>query len=326
MADVNGMRTGFVLDKDGNRILPITHMSLIIGDDGKTILGSLEEVREAANQATEAVSEVDQRFEAVHEQIEGVGQQITDANAIISNVDNRIASVQSFENLPTNDSLIDGAIRYVINDKKYYSYTTAEGWKEMVTSGDGSGGDHGDDPYSHIWIGEEPPEDSNMVWIDTTSDGIVEGADDVSLLYQLMEKFAQMQNEINTLKKRVKYLEENGVFVPDDEDPDKPGVEDEPDYILFEDGSELLLEDDSGGVLLEVQIDDSDVEEEDEDDIILFEDGTDILLEDGTSLLLEVQEYNPKPSKPSIKENIILYEDGTEILYEDNTNILLEMQ
>ena len=325
MADVNGMRTGFVLDKDGNRILPITHMSLIIGDDGKTILGSLEEVREAANRATEAVSEVDQRFEDVHGQIEGVGQQITDANAIISNVDNRIASVQSFENLPTNDSLIDGAIRYVINDKKYYSYTTAEGWQEMVTSGDGSGGDHGDDPYSHIWIGEEPPEDSNMVWIDTTSDGIVEGTDDVSLLYQLMEKFAQMQNEINTLKKRVKYLEENGVFVPDDE-PDQPEVEDEPDYILFEDGSELLLEDDSGGLLLEVQIDDSVVEEEDEDDIILFEDGTDILLEDGTSLLLEIQEYNPKPSKPSIKENIILYEDGTEILYEDNTNILLEMQ
>ena len=47
MADVNGMRTGFVLDKDGNRILPITHMSLIIGDDGKTILGSLDEVSSA---------------------------------------------------------------------------------------------------------------------------------------------------------------------------------------------------------------------------------------------------------------------------------------
>ena len=325
MADVNGMRTGFVLDKDGNRILPITHMSLIIGDDGKTILGSLDEVRQAANQATDAISEMDQRFEGINVQIEGMDQSIANTNATLSHVDNRIATVQSFESLPTDDSLVDGAIRYVINDKKYYSYTTAEGWKEMVTSGDGSGGNHGDDPYSHIWIGEEPPEDSSMVWVDTTSDGIVEGADDVSLLYQLMEKFAQMQNEINTLKKRVKYLEENGVFVPDDE-PDQPEVEDEPDYILFEDGSELLLEDDSGGLLLEVQIDDSVVEEEDEDDIILFEDGTDILLEDGTSLLLEIQEYNPKPSKPSIKENIILYEDGTEILYEDNTNILLEMQ
>ena len=43
MADIKGMKTGFVLDKDGNRILPITHMSLIIGNDGQTIFATLEE-------------------------------------------------------------------------------------------------------------------------------------------------------------------------------------------------------------------------------------------------------------------------------------------
>lgn len=287
MADINKMRTGFVLDKDGNRILPITHMSLIIGDDGKTILGSLEEVRDAANQATDAVSEMSQTIGSYDQQIADANAAISGVDERVSNIDGRIATVQTVDNLPVDESLIDGAIRYVIDDKKYYSYTTAEGWQEMVTSGDGSGGggfDYENDIYSHIWVGAEPPENNNMVWVDTNTDGVIEGKDDVSLLYQLLDKFAEMQNEITTLKKRVKYLEENGVFDPGTGDDDSNTSEDF-DIILLEDGSSLMLEDDSGEMLLEIQ---TEKPSKDEGNIIMYEDGSGIYLEDGVPLLLEV--------------------------------------
>lgn len=286
MADVNGMRTGFVLDKDGNRILPITHMSLIIGDDGKTILGSLEEVRDAANQATDAVSEMSQTIGSYDQQIADANAAISGVDEKVSNIDYRIATVLTVEDLPVNESLMDGAIRYVVSEKKYFSYTVADGWQEMVTSGDGSGGgpNYEDDIYSHIWIGDEPPENNNMVWVDTTTDGVIEGKDDVSLLYQLLDKFAEMQNEITTLKKRVKYLEENGVFDPGTGDDDS-NTSDDFDIILLEDGSSLMLEDDSGEMLLEIQ---TEKPNKDEGNVIMYEDGSGIYLEDGVPLLLEM--------------------------------------
>lgn len=323
MADINGMRTGFVLDKDGNRILPITHMSLIIGNDGQTIMQAVDEVKEKADQATNAVSEMSQKIDEVDQKVIEADQQIDDINAIVSNVDNRIATVQSFDNLPIHDELKDGAIRYVIDDKKYYSYTVADGWQEMTTSGDGNGG-YVDDTYSHIWIGTEPPENSNMIWVDTTSDGVVESEDDMGLLRQVLSQLADMQAEINSLRRRVKYLEEHGTFNPDEpETPDIPVDED--DIILLEDGSSILLEDDSGELLLEVQIDDS--IEEDPDEVILLEDGTPLSLEDGSGdILMEIQIENA-PSKPSEEDvDAVLLEDGTYVLYEDGEKILLEMR
>lgn len=292
MADIKGMKTGFVLDKDGNRILPITHMSLIIGNDGQTIFATLEEQKAfidantaAINANAEAIVNVDNRVTEVDGKVSDTNNLIANIGDLVNDVGNRIASVQSFNDLQVDETLVDGAIRYVVDDKKYYSYTAADGWKEMTTSGEGGGGGgYIDDIYSHIWIGEEPPENNNMVWVDTTSDGVVEDKNDVSLLYQLLDKFAEMQNEITTLKKRVKYLEENGVFDPGTGDEDDDTSEDF-DIILLEDGSSLMLEDDSGEIILEVQ---TEKPNKDEGNVIMYEDGSSIYLEDGTALLLEI--------------------------------------
>ena len=286
MADINGMRTGFVLDKDGNRILPITHMSLIIGSDGKSILAELEETKAGISSNAEAIAGVDQRMIDLTDRLIEIDGKVLNANDLISEIGNRISSVQTFEDLVINETLADGAICYVVDDKKYYSYTTADGWKEMVTSGDGTGGggSYVDDIYSHIWIGTEPPENSNMIWVDTNTDGVVESEDDMGLLRMALEKITEMQNELNSLRRRVKYLEEHGTFDPDageDETPD-----DSDDIILLEDGTPLGLEDGSGDILMEIQTEKP--SEEEVNNAVLLEDGTYLLYEDGSKILLEM--------------------------------------
>lgn len=282
---INGMRTGFVLDGKGNRILPITHINLIIGDNGKSIRDSLDAV------------------------------------------DNKLVSVQTYEDLLAfnTEHLFDGSIAYVVNDKTYYSYTSS-GWELMTTGSSGPGVGDEEDPYAHIWVGAQPPENQNMVWIDTNSDGILEDESDINLLYRLLEEVNELKTEVVSLRKRVKYLEEHGVVVPDDpnqpEDPDDPVV-DVDDIILLEDGSELLLEDGSE-LLLEEQVVDEPPVQEQEDDCILLEDGSILLFEDGSSIVLEVQ--SEKPIVKPTTEKVLLFENNTEILLENGNTILLEMQ
>ena len=150
--------------------------------------------------------------------------------------------------------------------------------------GTGGGGGYIDDIYSHIWIGTEPPENSNMIWVDTNTDGVVESEDDMGLLRMALEKITEMQNELNSLRRRVKYLEEHGTFDPDaggDETPD-----DSDDIILLEDGTPLGLEDGSGDILMEIQTEKP--SEEEVNNAVLLEDGTYLLYEDGSKILLEM--------------------------------------
>ena len=242
---IDGYRTGFVTDPQGNRLLPITHINLIIDKDGKPI------------------------------------------SNIIDQLDNRLFNVGTYEQMLSlsTGNLMNGAICFVDDLETYYSYTTSNGWEIMTTSGNGSGGQI-EDIYSHIWIGPNPPEDDKngkILWLDTNEDGIIEGEDDLSLLYNLRDKINEMQTEIEVLNNRVKYLEENGVVVdPKPPGPDEP-IEDEDDIILLEDGSSLLLENGSN-LLLEIQ----EIKPKPElTNALLFEDGTEILTEDGSKLLLE---------------------------------------
>ena len=242
---IDGYKTGFVTDPQGNRLLPITHINLIIDKDGKPI------------------------------------------SNIIDQLDKRVFNVSTYEQMLSlnTGNLMNGAICFVDDLETYYSYTTSNGWEIMTTSGNGSGGQI-EDIYSHIWIGPNPPEDDKngkILWLDTNEDGIIEGEDDLSLLYNLRDKINEMQTEIEVLNNRVKYLEENGVVVdPKPSGPDEP-IEDEDDIILLEDGSSLLLENGSN-LLLEIQ----EIKPKPElTNALLFEDGTEILTEDGSKLLLE---------------------------------------
>ena len=284
---IDGYKTGFVTDPQGNRLLPITHINLVIDNDGRSIL------------------------------------------SIINQLDKRVFNVSTYEQMLSLNinNLMNGAICFVDDLETYYSYTTSNGWKVMTTSGNNSGSQI-EDIYSHIWIGPDPPEDDKdgkILWLDTNEDGIIEGEDDLNLLYNLRDKINEMQTEIEVLNSRVKYLEENGVVVGPDPGPDpgpSPGPDtDEDDIILLEDGSEILLEKD-GSLLLEKQVVDEKPPATTTNDAILMEDGIDILMEDGSSLLLEVQ---TQIEIPTTNKNALLFEDSTEALLEDGTTILLEM-
>ena len=242
---IDGYKTGFVTDPQGNRLLPITHINLVVDNDGRPI------------------------------------------SSIINQLDKRVFNVSTYEQMLSLNinNLMNGAICFVDDLETYYSYTTSNGWEIMTTNGNGSGSQI-EDIYSHIWIGPNPPEDDKngkILWLDTNEDGIIEGEDDLSLLYNLRDKINEMQTEIEVLNNRVKYLEENGVVVdPKPPGPDEP-IEDEDDIILLEDGSSLLLENGSN-LLLEIQ----EIKPKPElTNALLFEDGTEILTEDGSKLLLE---------------------------------------
>ena len=296
---IDGMRTGFLLYPNStDRILPITHINLVIGDDGRSMGSTLK------------------KWQAI---IDSLGASTGNGGGVLSV--NTLADLQVLD----TQNLKYGAICYVIEIDTYYRYA-ADGWQILSTSGGNTElppvpEEPDEDIYSHIWIGPDPPADDNMLWLDTNEDGIIEGEDDILLLYALRDKMNELQTEVEVLKGRVKYLEDHGVAVdPKPPDPDEP-IEDEDDIILLEDGSEILLEKD-GSLLLEIQVVDEKPPATTTNDAILMEDGIDVLMEDGSSLLLEVQ---TQIEIPTTNKNTLLFEDGTEALLEDGATLLLEM-
>ena len=296
---IDGMRTGFLLYPNStDRILPITHINLVIDDDGRSMGSTLK------------------KWQAI---IDSLGASTGNGGGVLSV--NTLADLQVLD----TQKLKYGAICYVIEIDTYYRYA-ADGWQILSTSGGNTElppapEEPDEDIYSHIWIGPDPPADDNMLWLDTNEDGIIEGEDDILLLYALRDKMNELQTEVEVLKGRVKYLEDHGVAVdPKPPDPDEP-IEDEDDIILLEDGSEILLEKD-GSLLLEIQVVDEKPPATTTNDAILMEDGIDILMEDGSSLLLEVQ---TQIEIPTTNKNTLLFEDGTEALLEDGATLLLEM-
>ena len=255
---IDGMRTGFLLYPNStDRILPITHINLVIDDDGRSMGSTLK------------------KWQAI---IDSLGASTGNGSGVLSV--NTLADLQVLD----TQKLKYGAICYVIEIDTYYRYA-ADGWQILSTSGGNTElppapEEPDEDIYSHIWIGPDPPADDNMLWLDTNEDGIIEGEDDILLLYALRDKMNELQTEVEVLKGRVKYLEDHGVAV--DPNPGPGPDTDEDDLILLEDGSEILLEN-GVNLLLEIQ----EVVPEPTTNNLLFEDGIEILLEDGSSLLLE---------------------------------------
>lgn len=173
----------------------------------------------------------------------------------------------------------EGMFCWVKEEKKVFQLVnglTNECWIEFKSGSSDSGGTI-IDGYAHIWIGDKPPKDKNMLWLDTNSDGILEDETDIETVKKLLNKISDLEIKISQLTKRVAYLEEHGVVKPD-----KPGVLTSVG-LLLEDGTPLLLEDGTP-LLLEGE------KSESSGNVIngiLLEDKTNILLEDNTPLLLE---------------------------------------
>lgn len=173
----------------------------------------------------------------------------------------------------------EGMFCWVKEEKKVFQLVnglTNECWIEFKSGSSDSGGTI-IDGYAHIWIGDKPPKDKNMLWLDTNSDGILEDETDIETVKKLLNKISDLEIKVSQLTKRVAYLEEHGVV-----NPDKPGVLTSVG-LLLEDGTPLLLEDGTP-LLLEGEKNES---SSNVINGILLEDKTNVLLEDNTPLLLE---------------------------------------
>lgn len=134
----------------------------------------------------------------------------------------------------------EGMLCWVKSEKVIYQLENGIGnqnWVVFKVEGttSGGGGNTDLDGYSHIWIGTAPPQDLNMIWIDTRTDGILDDEDDMDTINDLKSLISNMQMEIDALKRRIKYLEDNGVTT----NPNPT----ETDSVLLEDGTSILLED-----------------------------------------------------------------------------------
>ena len=155
---------------------------------------------------------------------------------------------------------------------------TNDCWIEFKSGSSDSGGTT-IDGYSHIWVGDTPPEDTNMIWLDTSSDGILDDETDIETVNKLISRIGELENTVSLLIKRVAYLEQNGVVIPGGGNTGDTSE----NIILLEDGTEILLEDGTP-LLLEENNSGSDTEITNG---ILLEDNTHILLENNNPLLLE---------------------------------------
>ena len=151
-------------------------------------------------------------------------------------------------------------------------------WIEFKSGSSDSGGTT-IDGYSHIWVGDTPPEDTNMIWLDTRSDGILDDETDIETVNKLISRIGELENTVSLLIKRVAYLEQNGVVIPGGGNTGDTSE----NIILLEDGTEILLEDGTP-LLLEESNSGSNTEITNG---ILLEDNTHILLENNNPLLLE---------------------------------------
>lgn len=173
----------------------------------------------------------------------------------------------------------EGMFCWVKEEKKVFQLVDGlanEYWVEFKSGSSGTI----IDGYAHIWIGDKPPKDKNMLWLDTNSDGILEDETDIETVKKLLNKISDLEMKVLLLTKRVAYLEEHGVVNPDK--PDKPDTSTSVG-LLLEDGTPLLLEDGTP-LLLEGEKNES---SSNVINGILLEDKTNILLEDNTPLLLE---------------------------------------
>ena len=155
---------------------------------------------------------------------------------------------------------------------------TNDCWIEFKSGSSDSGGTT-IDGYSHIWVGDTPPEDTNMIWLDTRSDGILDDETDIETVNKLISRIGELENTVSLLIKRVAYLEQNGVVIPGGGNTGDTSE----NIILLEDGTEILLEDGTP-LLLEENNSGSNTEITNG---ILLEDNTHILLENNNPLLLE---------------------------------------
>lgn len=147
----------------------------------------------------------------------------------------------------------DGMLCYVSETKKYYKCNAtlnnkkvvSADWVEFTVGSDG-GGVTGDD-ISHIFVGENAPDNLDLFWYDPTDEDDKEVDESDYTLSDAKADIESLVAIIAGLEARIKYLEENGVVGPGG--GGTPGIThgsaillENGESILLENGEELLLE------------------------------------------------------------------------------------
>lgn len=137
--------------------------------------------------------------------------------------------------------------------------------------------------YKCSYMGDEEPEDDNVIWFDTTGDELnSEPEYENPLIDELFACIQTLQDQVQKLQAEVEYLKLNGGGGGSSrpEDPDNPSDETSDIILALEDGGLFLLED-GGFLILEESVVKPSISS------LTLEDGGSLLLEDGSFMLLE---------------------------------------
>ena len=150
----------------------------------------------------------------------------------------QVSSLEERDSIPIVRRKI-GMQCYVENDNIYILKNTLEnsGWE--IHNGGNASSDSSNEKCFHE--GSEPPEDTELIWLDTTEKSIDTKLDSL-IIAELRNIISTMSTEITYLKEKVEYLwdnQGNGGSLPSEGDSlllENGG------YLLLEDGSRILLE------------------------------------------------------------------------------------
>ena len=201
-------RAGYLLHPEGYKLLPITHVNLILDNDGISLRDELDNFQDALD--------------------------LINSRIKIYTADN-LQILNSIN--PAN--LKDGTMCYVVSEEKYYTYTKKNRWKEMVTSNEHEG------LFTHAWIGTTPPQNKKYLWIDTT---ILDAKPDKVSTYppvikQLTNTISTLNKTILELSDRITRLENNSGSIGGGDKPGTGGNVDNNNYLLTEDENTFITED-----------------------------------------------------------------------------------
>ena len=247
-------------------------------------------------------------------------------------------SFDTLEAMKNYERVPDGFITYCKENGKRYEFKSSNNideltgrWTEFIVNVEIPEIPEVEIDIDELYhMGEDTPESEDSVWFFTGVESASPGISlDNPLIVELLATIRELKAQVQQLQEDVEYLKINGggskpdvpPIEPDPDEPDIPVIPDDPeedDDTIFK----LIMEDDSGGFLLEDGSGSLILEESvfvDKVSNFLLEDGFNLLLEDGSLLLFEEQEVIVDDKK----SNITL-EDGFDLLLEDGSLMLLE--
>lgn len=212
------------------------------------------------------------------------------------------------------DAVATGSMAFVKNTRNTYLFLGDE-WANINTFG------------TNIHIGDTPPEDITMVWIDTSDDNVTDevilGSEtNNAMIKAILESIKSLREDVDVIKAIIK----NGnIEWPDDDENDTP-IESVIKLIL-EDGDFFITED--GEYIIDETIEYIEPEKPSttKKDVILLENGDFFITENGDFIVDENSsgndEENSEPSQTLI--NKVIGENGDTLITEFGEYIIQEI-